>query len=279
MSWSTSVINYFRAHGIDPTVAAQAGVLERDGSLIFPYQDDNGAFERVRCLGGDSKTHQPRGRALSCWWPAGRADPLSEVLVCEGESDALAALTAIHGAGHPVARGILDGIAVVAVPGASFPADRLVAELGGCEFAILASDADKAGNGFIKRATAALATTGITSVRLPLSGGHDLADELAAAVDGSDWLANAIADLQATKAETESNEPVGTPAQQGHLRLLDVAAMVAVPPPPVSWIASPLLARANLTGLYAPGGDGKSLLAGALTGAVGNGCRSRRHRL
>jgi len=56
-----------------------------------------------------------------------------------------------------------------------------------------------------------------------------------------------------------------------HLRFLDVASMSANPPPPVPWLAPPILPRAALTVLYAPGGDGKSLLAMALTAAVAHG--------
>jgi hypothetical protein len=55
------------------------------------------------------------------------------------------------------------------------------------------------------------------------------------------------------------------------IRFLDVASMVATLPPPVPWLAPPILPRAALTVLYAPGGDGKSLLAMALTAAVAHG--------
>jgi hypothetical protein len=47
--------------------------------------------------------------------------------------------------------------------------------------------------------------------------------------------------------------------------------MVAELPPAVPWLAPPVLPRAALVGLYAPGGDGKSLLAAALSGAIGRG--------
>jgi hypothetical protein len=55
------------------------------------------------------------------------------------------------------------------------------------------------------------------------------------------------------------------------IRFLDVSAMAASPPPAVPWLAPPVLPRASLTGLYAPGGDGKSLFAAALCGGVGRG--------
>lgn len=55
------------------------------------------------------------------------------------------------------------------------------------------------------------------------------------------------------------------------IRFLDVRAMVAEAPPAVPWLAPPMLPRAALTALYAPGGDGKSLVALALAAAIAHG--------
>jgi AAA domain len=55
------------------------------------------------------------------------------------------------------------------------------------------------------------------------------------------------------------------------IRFLDVAKMAATPPPSVPWLAPPVLPRAALTVLYAPGGDGKSLVALALCAAIAHG--------
>jgi KaiC/GvpD/RAD55 family RecA-like ATPase len=55
------------------------------------------------------------------------------------------------------------------------------------------------------------------------------------------------------------------------IRFLDVAKMAATTPPPVSWLAPPILPRGALTALYAPGGDGKSLLSMALAAAIAHG--------
>jgi hypothetical protein len=55
------------------------------------------------------------------------------------------------------------------------------------------------------------------------------------------------------------------------IRFLDVARMTAEAPPPVSWLARGVLPRAALTALYAPGGDGKSLLSMALAAAIAHG--------
>jgi KaiC/GvpD/RAD55 family RecA-like ATPase len=55
------------------------------------------------------------------------------------------------------------------------------------------------------------------------------------------------------------------------IRFLDVASMAATTPPSVPWLAPPILPRAALTALYAPGGDGKSLLSMALAAAIAHG--------
>jgi hypothetical protein len=205
-------LDYFASHAIDPAVATRAGVCERDGRLIFPYNDDAGPYKRARAL--DGKPSQPKGRALACWWPAGRPEQLGRVLVCEGEPDALAALTAIERADDPA--GVLGALAVVAVPGASFPADRLVEELQGVEQVILAPDADEAGNKFATRAAEALKAAGIPSGCLALLEGLDLADQLAA--EGPDWLAHTIADLEVeTTVALAPTAPPGEPIDTAHL--------------------------------------------------------------
>ncbi len=55
------------------------------------------------------------------------------------------------------------------------------------------------------------------------------------------------------------------------LRLLDTERMIATEPPPVPWIAEPLLARGAVTMLVGREGQGKSLLALALAAAIGHG--------
>jgi KaiC/GvpD/RAD55 family RecA-like ATPase len=64
---------------------------------------------------------------------------------------------------------------------------------------------------------------------------------------------------------------MGDRVSMSPIRFLDVAAMVATAPPPVPWLAPPLLPRAVLTALYAPGGDGKSLFSMALAAEIAHG--------
>lgn len=204
-SFTPDALAYFETHAIRPAVALGAGVSERAGCLVYPYRDDEGTYERSRSLSqADGKTQQPRGRALGCWWPMGRPERATSVLVCEGESDALAAASALDGdVAHPIANEILQGLAVIGVPGASFPTNRLVTELRSVDArrVILAADGDEAGDGLASRTTAALAADDIEVSRLSLSRGSDLADHLAAAGAARTWLAEAIADAQEPQVE------------------------------------------------------------------------------
>src|SRR5688572_15797194 len=140
-------LDYLRDHAIDPQVALDAGVHENPGALVFPYVDDQGGYIRRRPWpepGEKAKVMQPAGRSLNLWWPQGRPEPgAGAVLVCEGESDALAGVSALRDA--PAASG-LAATPVCAVPGTSFAGHlgEHVAEFDVAE-AFVAFDADKAG--------------------------------------------------------------------------------------------------------------------------------------
>lgn len=179
-AFSGTALEYFAAHAIDPVLAAGVGVTERCGSLIYPCVDSEGTFERTRALIDNSgkRTMQPKGRDLACWWPRGRPAQAYRVLVCEGEPDALAALSAIALAdGLPEApKELLEDLSVVAVPGTGFNAKRLVDELRqvGAQHVALASDGDSAGEQFAERMDAALRAAGLQGSRLPLPENADL---------------------------------------------------------------------------------------------------------
>lgn len=210
--WSERALAYFQAHAIEPNVASAVGVTERNGTLVFPYADAAGTFERTRPLDVNvAKVRQPARRPLVTWWPAGRPERVEQVLIVEGESDALAALTAQHAKADPIPAEILSHVSVVAVPGASFPVQRLADELRGLSVrrAILAPDADTAGDKFATSAAKALTTAGVESARLPLPTGTDLADALAAAEDGAGWLASVIADLPDTPQAVDTAALLG----------------------------------------------------------------------
>src|ERR1019366_4765037 len=101
-------------------------------------------FPNGRTRAIDGKTKQPHGQPLAGWWPTGKPAPLGWVIVCEGESDALAMLTAQTAGGeHDLA-----ALTVVSIPGVGFQVKRLADELQGAELVILGPDADPAGAAF-----------------------------------------------------------------------------------------------------------------------------------
>jgi len=200
--------DYFRSHAIDPRLAHELGVRERDGAIVYCCTDAKGAFERVRRLDGRGPKLKGPRRPLACWWPRGRPDRAEFVLISEGESDALAALSAI-GSATGGARSVLSEVTVVCVPGTGFPAARLAEELTrvGARQALLAMDGDEAGAKFTASASHSLANAGIQAVPVSLPRGSDLSDCLASVGDPADWLANLIADSEARAEEISREAP------------------------------------------------------------------------
>ncbi|MGH7265887.1 MAG: hypothetical protein ACREMB_13735 [Candidatus Rokuibacteriota bacterium] len=138
-------------------MAAAVGVRSPDGgstTLTFP-----GGRRRVLATG---RMLQAKGRPLEAWW-LGSAEGWQTALVCEGESDSLAALTALRGS--PEIAG-LRSLPVVCVPGAGFPAERLVAGLAEQDIAsaLLAFDPDEPGRAYGARVAEALFRAGIRSL-------------------------------------------------------------------------------------------------------------------
>lgn len=159
--WSEQAQELFRSHAIDPDVAARVGVREVDGGIEYPGG-------RVRDLTGDGpKMKQPPGVALGPWIPDGRSVAGELVLVCEGETDALAALTALDADGAPI------NPVVVCLPGSSFPVDRLAAGLQAADAVYLAFDNDEAGR---KATDAALQALTVPTEIVLLPEGCDLSD-------------------------------------------------------------------------------------------------------
>jgi len=131
------------------------------GELVFPYRTPDGAgFTRLRSLnGGSAKVKQPPERSLALWWPLRRPRGAEAVLVCEGESDALAAL-------EPLSESRFASLELVALPGTGFPAKRLAEQLVavGTRDAFLALDADEAGRRYAEKAASALREAGIRPI-------------------------------------------------------------------------------------------------------------------
>ena len=119
LDFSPAVVGYLERHAVDPELAYGLGVRSDRDAIVYPYTTPRGeSYTRRRDLADERKvTKQPSGEPLILWWPAGRPAAGADVLLTEGEPDALAALSALDG--HPVA--------VAALPGTEIPADRVTA--------------------------------------------------------------------------------------------------------------------------------------------------------
>lgn len=159
LGYSEQAAALFRARAIDPAVAARMGVDERDGTLLFP------GGRRRRLPNG--KTIQPKGQPLAPWFFPGS---IPTALVCEGETDALAAKSAAP----------TSPAWIVALPGVGFPADRLASELKGHEIerAFLCPDGDEGGRRFAERVGPVIRGWGIACKVAQVPEGSDLAAEL-----------------------------------------------------------------------------------------------------
>jgi hypothetical protein len=200
---------YFRSHAIDPEVAASVGVYQDGGEIVYPG-------DRRRSLNGGAKVKGPAGKPLVPWWASGRPEGEAMTLVTEGESDALAALSALPHA--PPAAGLGD-LPVVAIPGTGFPPARLADELAavGCRQAWLAFDADDAGRSYTEKAIEALRARRIRPFPVELPEGSDLADCLAAADEPGEWIANVLFDTDPLEEPTP--EPGAWLERADHLLL------------------------------------------------------------
>lgn len=209
MIFSSLALAYFANHAIDPRLAWECGVRERNGSIVWPTVDADGRpSPRYRRLadGPGPKVRGLRNRTLGVWWPLGRPKRVDgDALVCEGESDAMAAASLLGRAnGTYVAAGHVRVETL---------ADELLDV--GATVAALAFDGDIAGGQSADRLARELVARGIGARILAVPYGNDLADILAgvSTPDGL-WPQDPLAWLRWALIEAR---PVG----------LKVAALVA----------------------------------------------------
>ena len=268
--FSAVALDYFGARAIDPELAASCGVREVEGKLVFPYRAPDGAsFDRLRSLNG-GPVKQPPGQPLALWWlPRGRPETAAAVLVCEGESDAMAVL-------EPLCDSHFASLEVVAIPGTGFPAHRLTEELAavGIREAFLALDADDAGRSYAEKAAAALHKAGIRAIGVELAEGADLAETLAGVDDRPGWIDQALADAEAAStagdvanlaAERERRRNGAQWGGIGEHRAVDGASFALDTPEevPAVWGEGQMIAWAQgePAMLVAPEGVGKTSVA------------------
>lgn len=224
-AFSDGALRYLLRHAVEPALAAELGVGELDGALTFRYMDADGEYRRRRPLDG-SRTFQPPGRSLALWWPAGRPAAGADVLLCEGEPDALAALSALAvlNGRAPIKRPVVG-----AIPGTGTPVATIVDELRSAGAVTLAMDGDKAGRECALRLDPALRAAGLTVARIEPPLGKDLADLLVGSEDPGQTLAGLLADAPFSEAAADPAPPSTTWAP---LPLADVIAGGAINEPP-----------------------------------------------
>lgn len=209
----SATLEYFASHGIDEKIAKILGVdwWDESGRIDFPYTGENTLpFRRERDV-STGKTFQPKGTKVVPWTPVGTDGVL---LVCEGESDCLAAISALYeivdlaDEGEAPDRHLyrkddlpppVAELAPIAIPGAN-SAHQKVADLAEKEVCDvwIALDGDEAGRTNAEKLAKKInAKRNCSAGILNLPDGKDLADLLAAADDPVEALANLIAEAEA----------------------------------------------------------------------------------
>ena len=266
-AFSERALAYFASHAVDPAVAEALGVREEGGRLVYP-------LGRRRSLNGQGHTQQPRGEPLAAWWPCHRPErPGDFVLVCEGESDALAALSALARSPEDAK---LRELPVLAVPGTGYPTKRLVDELAAVEprEVLLALDADDAGRSATARVTDALHERGLTVAPVELEDGEDLASYLARlpVERRGEWIANALCDAERARPPFGTQaKPAATGKAARNRRRVILTAANTITPEAVRWLWRFRLPLGGLSLIAGEPGLGKSTLTAELAADVTRG--------
>lgn len=209
MTFSDRALAYFAGRAINPALAWECGVRERTDAIVWPTVDVDGRYSprrRILADDGGPKVRGRRGVSIGVWWPLGRPARLAgDTLICEGESDAMAAASIL---------GASNGVSVATGKARS---SVLVAELCdlGATIVALAFDGDIAGGQSADRIANEFVAHGIGARILDVPYGHDLASVLAGIPepDGT-WPEDPLAWLMDAMLRAR---PVG----------LEVAALVA----------------------------------------------------
>lgn len=173
--FTPAALQLFKSKAINPGIAMQVGVAEDGGRLVYPTG-------RFRSLDGRGRKHdQPKGTKLEPWMLYAPEEGGSLIL-CEGETDALAAASAL---GSMTLIGGKDP-GLWSIPGTGTPTGRVVEALreSGAQTVIVATDADEAGDKWAEKFATELAETNLHHRRIELPLGSDLSDVLAGVEPG-----------------------------------------------------------------------------------------------
>lgn len=228
MGWSDPALALFKERAIDPAVATAAGVREEGDALIYPTG-------KRRSLNGGAKHLQSKGEALKPWWVNKKPGGPEPVVVTEGETDGLAALTALR----TPTPAQYERLSIIALPGCQYPANTLAYGLSCYDAtdAFLCLDGDEPGRKARAGLVAALAQRGIRAIPVDLPDGFDLAAWIA---DGGD-LPNALADAEASYTRQRQGMSFAEVAEE-----------------PIRWLWRNRVPRGHITVVAADPGMGKS---------------------
>lgn len=274
MSWlpySPAVAAYLERHAIDLDIAYRLGVRYDRDTVVYPYTAPDGhTYQRRRDLNDPKRrTKQPPGEPLTLWWPAGRPEGGSSVLLCEGEPDALAALTALEGRE--------DAPTVCGLPGTTTPPPTIAAELGQVGTLYLALDGDEAGRDCADKIARALQHHVELRV-VEFDEEQDLADRLASEAAGPAWLVHAL-EQAPVAPRVRTAPPTGDYPRRRRRRQADEAAdrsvraesLVDTRPEPARWLWADRIPLGTATLLVGREKVGKSTLSTELAGQLSRG--------
>lgn len=226
------VDDWLTAKGLTHETLAMCGVRAPGGDkLRFEFRAPTGepAGERFFDLASWASNDPERQRRHrlwergshargALWWPDGSRGHIDltgagVAVVCEGETDALAACqqlaVELGDAGAPDLRWALGGFAVCAVPGAETLHASIVDALALYDVVLTVFDADAAGRRAEQRAAAIFAEVGQPTYRVRIEDGQDLRDALAARGAGArEWLVGQIAPLSSAERVLPAPPPV-----------------------------------------------------------------------
>lgn len=241
------VAAFLREKAIDPEVASELGVAFSEEGVSYPNS-------RTRTW--DKQIRQPSGTTLKPWYLRGRPRQGQNLLLCEGETDALAAESAnVAASGY--------NVAVVSIPGASCPPDRLVAQVQdlGCDAVYLAFDGDEAGAKATRTYIEALLPV-CNVLIVEIDQGCDLSDTLAESSDPASTLTDLLSSaVQQTNVVSLVKEPGS----------FSFVAAEDVEHEEVRWLSEGRVPLGQLTVIAGDGGLGKSTYCSYLATAVSTG--------
>jgi len=211
---SAAALRYLQEHAIAPEVAAAVGVTAEGAELRFPYTAPDGATYLRRRNLNEGITKQPAGQKLDLWQPVPIAVD-DALIVCEGESDYLAAITALYTVeGTTLIRRPdlppLKGLTPIAVPGVN-SCHRKIVDLARDVWIVF--DGDQAGRDNAGKLAAAVREAGHQAHVIDLPDDRDLADLLNGTSEPMQWLAEAVATVE--PEPLREPEPTPAAAQEG----------------------------------------------------------------